>query len=286
MLKGSWNHWAFSVYYNPSFQNLVLFCILVHLSIIFFEPGNSRTDERAYFERIGFLLLELLLTCVHLFDTWLKILHMGKKEFLSKGWNSYTLYYRLAIGIDALFCLITGVRFRFSRILRPALLVTRNRELRQLYDTVSQTVFELVEIATLILSLIVLYTVIAVQLFGAGCPEEWGNYWSSALSLFVLLTGDNYPDIFRKPYSVRAAPSVCVCATRTRTRVARFISWRYVSCVSYRVLAPLPLTPHTAVACERVVLCVVPFPRRADAPAPGVGHRRGELQGPAEGHRL
>jgi hypothetical protein len=45
-------------------------------------------------------------------------------------------------------------------------LVTRNRELRQLYDTVSQTVWDLLEIATLIVSLILLYSVVGVEVFG------------------------------------------------------------------------------------------------------------------------
>jgi hypothetical protein len=87
---------AFQIYYNPLFANFAIFCICLHLAIIVFEAPNHRTEISASW-RVGLLLLELFLSCVHLFDTYLKILHMGKKEFFSKGWNSVTFYYRAFI---------------------------------------------------------------------------------------------------------------------------------------------------------------------------------------------
>lgn len=87
---------AFQIYYNPLFANFAIFCICVHLAIIVFEAPNHRTEISASW-RVGLLMLELFLSCVHLFDTYLKILHMGKKEFFSKGWNSVTFYYRAFI---------------------------------------------------------------------------------------------------------------------------------------------------------------------------------------------
>jgi hypothetical protein len=63
------------------------------------------------------------------------------------------------------------------------------------YDTISETVWDLLEIATLILGLILVYAVIGVELFGAALPEEWGSYWNAVMQFFILLTGDNYPDV-------------------------------------------------------------------------------------------
>ena len=112
-------------------------------------------------------------------------------NFFRSGWNIFDF---IVIGG----ALIPAVREQATvlRLLRLARIVRLLRFLpdaRVLILTITKATPSVLSMAVLTLLLLFVYGIIGWTLFGAAMPASWGNVGSAMLTLFVLLTLENFP---------------------------------------------------------------------------------------------
>jgi Ion transport protein len=198
LLGTSWNKASFSLYYGREWQAIIysLFALQFAMRLLDETPGSAEP-------RIGtsgplLELIDVLFAVVHVFDANLKISHMGRREYFRKGlWNRSAALVRVVVLAEALYFALPLVLpywdRRWTRPLLPALVLTRNRELRQLWDGIQQTLFpDLTEVlAVLVLTVIVFATALSRLL-----PDAFQDVPAALSAFAVLVTGDNFPDAF------------------------------------------------------------------------------------------
>lgn len=111
--------------------------------------------------------------------------------FFRSGWNVFDL-----VIIGAVF--IPGVReqaqlLRLLRLARIVRLVRYLPDARILLLTVVKSIPSLFSMVVLTILLLFVYGMIGWSLFGTALPETWGTIGRSMLTLFILLTLENFP---------------------------------------------------------------------------------------------
>jgi voltage-gated sodium channel len=125
--------------------------------------------------------------------------------FFRSGWNVFDL-----VIIGAVF--IPGVReqaqlLRLLRLARIVRLVRYLPDARILLLTVVKSIPSLFSMVVLTILLLFVYGMIGWSLFGTALPETWGTIGRSMLTLFILLTLENFPTYLAEaeavsPYAV------------------------------------------------------------------------------------
>jgi voltage-gated sodium channel len=113
------------------------------------------------------------------------------RDFFRSGWNIFDL-----VIIGAVF--IPGVReqaqlLRLLRLARIVRLVRYLPDARILLLTVVKSIPSLFSMVVLTILLLFVYGMVGWSLFGTALPETWGTIGRSMLTLFILLTLENFP---------------------------------------------------------------------------------------------
>lgn len=121
-------------------------------------------------------------------------------DFFRSGWNVFDL-----VIIGAVF--IPGVReqaqlLRLLRLARIVRLVRFLPDARILLLTVVKSIPSLFSMVVLTILLLFVYGMVGWSLFGAALPESWGTIGRSMLTLFILLTLENFPTYLAEAESV------------------------------------------------------------------------------------
>lgn len=130
---------------------------------------------------------------IFLVELVLRILSYGTKpwNFFRHGWNIFDF---IVIGG----ALIPGIREHVAvmRLLRLARIVRLMRFLpdaRVLLLTVTRATPAVMSMVVLTVLVLFIYGIIGWTLFGSALPAQWGNVGTAMLTLFVLLTLENFP---------------------------------------------------------------------------------------------
>ncbi len=154
------------------------------------------------------VLLNEVFFLVFVGELVLRIASYGRRpqDFLRNGWNVFDL---VVIGA----VLIPGVReqaqlLRLLRLARIVRLVRFLPDARMLVLTVIKSLPSVASMVVLTVLLLFVYGMVGWSLFGAALPETWGTIGRSMLTLFVLLTLENFPTYLgeAEPVSVFAIP--------------------------------------------------------------------------------
>ena len=143
-------------------------------------------------------LIELILRMVSYFPKPL--------NFFRSGWNIFDF---VVIGG----ALVPAIRAQAEvlRLLRLARIVRLLRFLpdsRVLIATLSKAFPSVFSMSVLVLLILFIYGMIGVVLFGAELPKEWGNIGSAMMTLFILLTLENFPTYLDAAQAVSPFASV------------------------------------------------------------------------------
>jgi voltage-gated sodium channel len=130
---------------------------------------------------------------IFLTELVLRFASYGKRpqDFFRSGWNVFDL---IIIGSVA----IPAVReqaqlMRILRLARIARLVRFLPDARILVLTVVKSVPSVFSMVVLTLVLMFVYGMVGWAVFGADLPESWGTIGQAMLTLFILLTLENFP---------------------------------------------------------------------------------------------
>jgi voltage-gated sodium channel len=113
------------------------------------------------------------------------------QDFFKSGWNVFDF-----VVISAAF--VPGVRdsstlLRLARLLRVVRIVRLLPDLRVLLTGVVRSLPPLISMTILVTLLLFVYGMIGWLLFADELPEQWGTIGSAMLTLFVMLTLENFP---------------------------------------------------------------------------------------------
>ena len=128
------------------------------------------------------------------------------QDFFTNGWNVFDL-----IIIGGVW--IPGVRdnvtlLRLLRLARIARLLRFLPDARVLITTVVRSLPPLGSIVILTFLILFLYGMVGWAMFGEALPESWGTITRAMLTLFILLTLENFPTYLEEALTVTAWATV------------------------------------------------------------------------------
>jgi voltage-gated sodium channel len=152
--------------------------------------------------------LNALFFVVFVVELVLRLASYGRRpqDFFRSGWNVFDF-----VIITAVF--IPGVReqaqlLRLLRLARIVRLVRFLPDARMLILTVVKSIPSVASMVVLTVLLLFVYGMIGWSLFGEALPESWGTIGRAMLTLFILLTLENFPTYLAEaePVSALAVP--------------------------------------------------------------------------------
>lgn len=153
------------------------------------------------------VLLNSLCFAVFVVELVLRMASYGRHlpDFFRSGWNVFDL-----VIIGAVF--VPGVReqaqlLRLLRLARVVRLVRYLPDARILVLTVIKSIPSLISMVVLTILMLFVYGMLGWSMFGAALPESWGTIGRAMLTLFILLTLENFPTYLAEaetvsPYAV------------------------------------------------------------------------------------
>jgi amino acid transporter len=153
-------------------------------------------------------IVELICICIFTIEMITKARIMGTQQFLNNKWYTVQI---ILITADLTGVLVSGLGSGslplWNPILRPLLFVCLSQSMRGALTTLLRTLPSVMDSVVLITLLLVVYSTIGVLLFRN--TEEGEMFFSSfptaMVSMLVLLTTANYPDVMMPAYSKHRA---------------------------------------------------------------------------------
>jgi voltage-gated sodium channel len=181
-----WKPLAKLVYSDP-FEVLIAFVIMVNaiaLAYLTFPNITETAENTAEF-------IDLVCFTIYGVELLLRVASYGKKPwmFFTKGWNVFDF---IVVAGAPLFAGQTVV-LRLLRLFRLIRIFRFLPEVRVLSASIIKSLPPLLSMTALIGLLIFIFGMIGHYLFGAALPEAWGSIGASMMSLFILLTLENFP---------------------------------------------------------------------------------------------
>jgi voltage-gated sodium channel len=185
---------------SSRFQNFIYGVIVanaVTLGLGTYDWSDSVNDAITVADEVflGIFVIELAI----------RIAAYGRRpqDFFKSGWNVFDF---LVIG--AVF--LPGVRenvtlLRLVRLLRVVRLISVMPDLRILVRAMARSLPPIASLGLLTLLLMYVYGMVGWILFGDEDPEQWGNIGQALLSLFQILTLENWPDFLEAGQAIHPA---------------------------------------------------------------------------------
>jgi voltage-gated sodium channel len=125
------------------------------------------------------------------------------QDFFKDGWNVFD-FVVIALAFTP------GIRdnvtlLRLARLLRVARLITVMPDLRVLIRAMARSLPPITSLAVLTVLLMYVYGMVGWILFSEGDPEQWGNIGQAMLSLFQILTLENWPQFLDAGQAIHPA---------------------------------------------------------------------------------
>lgn len=113
------------------------------------------------------------------------------QDFFRSGWNVFDFV--IIVG-----ALIPGIRsqaqlLRLLRLLRVVRLLRYLPDARMLLTSVAKALPSMFSVFVLTIMLLFVYGMVGWSLFGQSLPETWGTISQAMMTLFILLTLENFP---------------------------------------------------------------------------------------------
>jgi voltage-gated sodium channel len=149
------------------------------------------------------VLLNDIFYIVFLIELVLRILSYGRRpwNFLRSGWNIFDL-----IVIGGALIPYLRAEAQILRLLRLARVIRLMRFLpdaRVLVSTMGKAIPSVFSMLVFTVLILFVYGIIGWSMYGQQLPEQWGNIGQAMLTLFVLLTLENFPTYLEQaqPYN-------------------------------------------------------------------------------------
>ena len=182
--------WLARIMYGDVFEWVVIAIILVNATALAILTYSDIPPQLAA-TAMGFDQFALIFYTI---EVVLRLVSYGTKPwaFFRNPWNVFDFALVVAIPL-----LDSGtVVFRLLRLLRILRIFRFLPEARILMLSMIKSVAPLANLAVLIGFLMFIYAMAGVYIFGPTNPDQWGNIGLAMITLTVMLTLENFPDVF------------------------------------------------------------------------------------------
>jgi voltage-gated sodium channel len=252
---------------SPMFTTVVVTTIAVNAAVLGLQTYSGIED------RWGDLLFAINGVCLGIFlvELTIRIASYWPRPlaFFRSGWNIFDFVVILAV-------FVPGIRenstlLRLLRLLRVVRIVRLLPDLRVLLLGIWRSVPPLASIGAVTAMILFVYGMVGWIWFGDELPEQWGNIGRAMLTLFVMLTLENFPQYMDAAMEVEPWAwvyfvsfilvaafiilNVLIGVVLNSMEEAREIDRREALRQRYGVTRPSPIDPeaHAPVA-ERIVI--------------------------------
>lgn len=192
-----WVYRAFNFHVSDGWSRAVVAANLAHSMLVVLEPEyNSRrgpllSDTGEPSMLLLCVLVELLALSVYIVDVGLKMYYQKPAVYVTKTWQVCYMSLVAVLTLDVALPL-PSMAWRWTRPLRPVVLLVRVRSVRRFYTVVIEMLPNLLSVVVPILFLLLLSSVVLGRMLGNGV-EELHDFGSALFHFFILLaTLDNY----------------------------------------------------------------------------------------------
>ncbi|MGI9019919.1 MAG: ion transporter [Solirubrobacterales bacterium] len=186
---------------NARFQGFIMLVIVANATTLGLATYAGIEDE------VGSLLntLDDVFIGIFVLELAIRILAYGSRpqDFFKDGWNVFDF-----VVIGAAFA--PGLRenatlLRLARLLRVLRLVTILPDLRGIVRAMVRSLPPIGSLVVLMLMLMFVYGMVGWILFHTEDPEQWANIGQAMLTLFVMLTLENWPNYLEAGQAIHPA---------------------------------------------------------------------------------
>jgi len=140
--------------------------ILLHLSLVIWEAPSPLTAAPSSASAHRLMWIELACLLVYWLHMYVVLWAFGASHAREKKWHGAFIAFACLCTIDWCITYIGQARmFRFSRVVRPLLLVATVKTSRRMLTTILRAVRRMVDVALVIIVVLVTYSVIGMQFF-------------------------------------------------------------------------------------------------------------------------
>lgn len=182
-----------------AFQLVISSVIVLNAIVLGMETYPALQDSMGS----TLVLLNDIFYIVFLIELILRILSYGRKpwNFLRSGWNVFDL-----IVIGGALIPYLRAEAQILRLLRLARVIRLMRFLpdaRVLVSTMGKAIPSVFSMLVFTVLILFVYGIIGWSMYGTQLPAQWGNIGQAMLTLFVLLTLENFPTYLEQaqPYN-------------------------------------------------------------------------------------
>ena len=186
------------------FQYLISGVIVLNAIVLgaetYVEPGTRAFDT--------LMLLNEVFYLVYLAELILRMASYGRQpwNFFRSGWNVFDF---IVIGAALIPALRTQAEvIRLLRLARIVRLVRFLPDARVLIATMGKAIPPVFSMIVLVVLILFIYGMIGVVVFGEALPDEWGTIGAAMMTLFILLTLENFPTYLEQAQEVTPYASV------------------------------------------------------------------------------
>jgi len=176
------------------FERFIITVILLSAVLIGLETSSDLVRDYGHWIHWG----NQLVLGIFIAEAVLKIYAVSPKigDYFRHGWNIFDFTIILLALIPS-----TGdlaMLARLARLLRVLRLISAIPELRLIVATLMRSIPSMANVMLLMSVIFYIYAVAGQQLFHAHDPEHWGNIGISLLSLFRIVTLEDWTDLMYK----------------------------------------------------------------------------------------
>jgi voltage-gated sodium channel len=165
------------------------------IGVIIFNAGLMGVEtSRALMATYGPTLsaLNLVVQLIFMVEITLRLLAYAPRvdRFFKDGWNlfDFTVVALSLLPVAGPFAAVS----RLARMLRVVRLVSISPDLRLIIETMLRSIPSMGHVALLMAVLVYVYAILGYYLFSAHDPERWGDLSRALLSVFQMLTLDDW----------------------------------------------------------------------------------------------
>ncbi|MCO6431948.1 MAG: ion transporter [Deltaproteobacteria bacterium] len=173
------------------FESSIIALIILNAVMMALETSPAVMEHAGDFLHIANWVIQT----IFIVEIGIRLLSYQPKvgRFFRDGWNLYdfTIVALSTLPLTGAFINVA----RLARVLRITRLISYSPELKLIVSAMLKSIPSMGHVIVLLLLLLYVYAVIGFHFFSAIDPQNWGSLMQAFLTLFQVLTLENWPDI-------------------------------------------------------------------------------------------
>ena len=170
----------------PTFQWFIIGVIVVNSIVLGLETSPRLIDAFPWLSALGWITVAIFVV-----EITLRIYAHGR-DFFRDPWSLFDL---VVVAVALIPASGTLSVLRILRVLRVLRLLSAVRSMRRVVAALAATIPGMISIGALLVMLIYIAGVMSTQMFSSTDPENFGDLPTSLLSMFQVMTGDDWAKV-------------------------------------------------------------------------------------------